>query len=133
MLIGLGVFFDIIGITGATIFSNALEAPPITYLAIFGLCTITFLIPGIILYSMGRRMGKEELDREIFASILNTYQKVSIPEAAAKLGKSEQQIEQLILDCVRTGLVKGFIDTEKRLFIKEGYNPDEIPDDSEES
>lgn len=131
-LIGFGIFFDALAVLGATVFSEEVEVPPITYVGVFGICTASFLIPGIILYSMGRKMGKEEMDHEILAAILNTYQKVSITEAASRLGKSEPEIEQLILDCVRMGLVKGIIDRENHEFILEGYNPDGLLDNSTE-
>ncbi len=110
ILIGLGLFFVLMSLMGATIWQEELEATPEAYYGIAGLCTAVFLLPGIALFAWGWKLGLKERDLEKLAGYLKSYRRVDSRILARKLGKTEYETEQLIAECVRLGLVKGYFD-----------------------
>ena len=60
VLILLGIFFDIMGVTGATVLADDGDYDFFMGMTIVGMCTAVFLIPGIILFAMGRKIKREE-------------------------------------------------------------------------
>jgi hypothetical protein len=83
------------------------------------MCTVLFLIPGIILLIVGIRVGRTESDQEKLAGYLKAYRRMSIKDAAIKLETTEDHVEQLMVECVRLGLVDGFIDRQNKEFVNE--------------
>lgn len=90
--------------------SEDIDYPPEQYFSIMVMCTITFIIPGVIIFAWGLKLGKWESDLEKLAGYLKSYRRIRIHDIARKLGKTEYETEDLIAQCVKQDLVKGYID-----------------------
>ncbi len=131
ILIGLGIFCTMVGVFGTI-------SPPEgntsqDYLIIIGFCTSTLLIPGIVIFAWGWKLGKEESELEKLAGYLKSYRRIKTSDVAKKLGKTEYETEQLITKCVKQGLITGYFDrssgeffTYESLF-EEVKRPDKCP------
>lgn len=134
ILIVLGIFFDLIGIMSVTIIPSEEGGSDFGMgMAVVGLCTVIFLIPGIILFVWGYKLGQKEKELEKLAGYLKSYRRIKISDVAKKLGKSEYETEQLIAKIVEDGLIKGYVDrtsgeffTHQSLF-HEVDRPDKCP------
>jgi predicted RNA-binding Zn-ribbon protein involved in translation (DUF1610 family) len=110
ILIGLGIFFVLLSLMGATIWQEEMEALPEAYYGIIWICTAVFLLPGIAIFAWGWKLGQEERELEKLAGYLKSYRRINSHTLARKLGKTEYETEHLIAECVRLGLVKGYFD-----------------------
>lgn len=133
VLILMGVFFDILGVTGATVAADEGENDFTMGMIVVGLCSATFLIPGIILFVMGWKMKREEQELGKIASYLKSYRRIKTSDVARKLGKTEFEAEQLIIKCIEKRLIVGYFDrssgeffTYQSLF-EEVRRPDKCP------
>ncbi len=133
VLILLGIFFDIMGVTGATVLADDGDYDFFMGMTIVGMCTAVFLIPGIILFAMGRKIKREEKGLAKIASYLKSYRRIKTSDVARKLGKTEFEAEQLIIKCIEKRLIVGYFDrssgeffTYQSLF-QEVRKPDKCP------
>jgi DNA-directed RNA polymerase subunit RPC12/RpoP len=133
ILIGLGLFFDMVGILGATVINEEMEAPPESYWGIVGLCTVVFVLPGIAIFAWGWKLGQKQRELEKLAGFLKSYRRVSISDVAHKLDRSEYDTEHLITECVEKGLIRGYFDRSSGEFFtyesmfEEVKRPDKCP------
>ena len=133
ILIGLGIFFDMVGILGATVINEEMESPPKSYWGIVGLCTVVFLLPGIAIFSWGYKLGKKESELEKLAGYLKSYRRIKTSDVARKLGKTEYETEQLIIKCIEQNLIRGYFDRSSGEFFtyesmfEEVQRPDKCP------
>lgn len=82
---------------------------------------ILFSTPGLFLFFMGRKTGEEGKERYTnqIIGILRTYRRIKISNVAAKINKTIPETERLIGECVRKGLITGYIDRTTNEFFTE--------------
>ncbi len=60
ILIVLGIFFDLIGIMGATVMPSDNGGMDFTMgMVVVGICSAVFLVPGIVLFVWGYKLGQK--------------------------------------------------------------------------
>ena len=82
-----------------------------------GFCTLTGVVPGVLLLFMGLRAHRVEKDLVEFAAWVRTYRRVLLSDLAGKLGKAPYETEKILLQVVDRGLVRGFIDRQTNEFV----------------
>jgi hypothetical protein len=105
-----GIMFDIMGVTSGTVLADEGEYDFFMGMTIVALCTATMLVPGIILFAMGRKIRREEEETTKIASYLQSFRRIKTSDVAKKLGKTEYEAEQLIIKCIQKGLIVGYFD-----------------------
>jgi len=82
---------------------------------------ILFSTPGLFLFFMGRKTGKEGKERYTnhVIGILRTYRRIKISNVAAKINKTVPETERLICEYVRKGLITGYVDRTTNEFFTE--------------
>jgi DNA-directed RNA polymerase subunit RPC12/RpoP len=129
-----GLFFDLVGIWAATSIPPEDGGPDVgTGMFMVGMCTVLFIIPGIILFVWGYKLGQDESNWQNLAGYLKSHRRIKISEVAKKLGKSEYETETLIAKIVEQRLIVGYIDRNTREFFTiqslfhEVNRPDKCP------
>jgi len=89
-----------------------------------GLCSITFVVPGIAFYSMWQRARIRHQGLAQVGALLQSYQVVHVREMAGKLGKSEEDAEQLVALAIADGHAHGRLDAKTGWFVAEGAPAD---------
>lgn len=134
ILIVLGIFFDVLGILSFTVMPQEEGGSDVGMgIAVIGLCSAVFLIPGIVLFAWGYKLGQKERELQKLAGYLKSYRRIKISDVATKIGKSEMETEHLIAKIVEKGLIQGYVDrtsgeffTHQSLF-HEVDRPDKCP------
>ncbi len=107
----IGVMYQIDGVDHNTDEENA-EAARTMYL-----CTgMTFPAAALFLGLWYIRKNKEDMIDDI-ASYLKMYRRISLQKVAQRLGITEMKAEGILLDCIASGAIRGFLDRQTGEFI----------------
>lgn len=85
------------------------------------ICTPMLLLPGLILFYFGWRGYRLNEQVKDTAGMLRAYGKINLTELGIKMGKSQDEMEELIFECLEENLVQGYLDRPKREFITYEY------------
>ncbi len=72
--------------------------------------SLAMIIPGIRLYMSGVKLSRLEHNLKQLATLVKTYRRISLAEAAKKFGITELEAEKLLNTAIELDLVKGNMD-----------------------
>ncbi len=96
----------------------------------FGVCTATFLVPGVLLLYLFWRANAQDKLYQAVGAILRSVKEVTVDDVAKRLGKTPAETEVLISETVAAGHAQGFVDPRERKFVATawgGYGPGQTP------